>query len=89
MIEPREAERYVSIAKAAKAIGMARGRLREVCVGAGVAVRWGGTDRHPYLKVKLSEARRAVDQQRYVPARAVKRVGGRRLVAVANPDVRC
>lgn len=91
---------YMSIAAAAKAIGMSRARLRRICVAAGVAVQWGegpsvrkvkGVTKEcgPYLKVKLSEALRAVDRQRYVPPRPQKRVAGRRLVAVGNPDVTC
>jgi hypothetical protein len=82
-------EPYVTFSDASRAIGMSRERVRKVCIDAGVAVRWGGTDAHPYLKVKLSEAKRAVDAQRYVRPRKPERVAGRRLAAVNNSDVTC
>ena len=82
-------EPYISINAAAKAIGMNRLRMRELCISAGVAVRWGGTNDHPFLKVKLSEARRAVDQNKQYVARGPAKRVARRGAAVTNPDVRC
>lgn len=83
-----EAEPYIWIAEAARVIGMHRGRMRAICISAGVAVRWGGSDESPYLKVKLSAARRAVDQLRHVPKKTAKVQRGRAAVVV-NPDVTC
>lgn len=86
-----ESEPYITIPQAAKAVGMHRGRMREVCIAAEVAVRWGGSDARPHLRVKLSDARRAVAGRKYVkPDAATKK--RRRPAAgrdVSHPLVTC
>lgn len=89
----------VSIEAAARAIGMSRVRLRKLCLAAGVAIRWGGSDDHPYLKVSLAKARDVVATW-YEPPAGVKADPARphrrpRRAAVAgaggalHPRVRC
>lgn len=71
----------MTIDAAAKIIGIDKARLRELVKAAGVAIRWGGSDDHPYLKVKLADAKRIVLDRRYVPPAAPKRPPPRRSAA--------
>jgi hypothetical protein len=86
-------ERFVSIPQAAEQIGMSRTQLRTVCIAAGVAIRWGGSDARPHLKVKLSDAWRAVEENKYVPPRPMvnppRRPVRREFAFATNPDLTC
>jgi hypothetical protein len=80
-----------TIDAAAKEIGMDRARLRSLCIAAGVAIRWGGSDRHPRLKVRMSEVEKVVLAQVYTPSRPSTRfrpqLSPQSLAAMS--DVRC
>jgi hypothetical protein len=56
----------MTIEAAAREVKMARQRVRDLAIAAGIAIRWGGPDEHPWLKVKLSELERVILEQRYV-----------------------
>ena len=74
---------------AARKIGMDRQRFRAICIGCGVAIRWGGTEKHPRLKVSMSEAKNAIMAQRYrLPQKHGTTTKATRQ-AVACDDVRC
>ena len=91
-----DTEPFISIAAAAKAISIDRNRLRRVCIQARVAIWWGGSDEHPRLKVKLSEARKAIEACKYAPAgREAKPLPASRAPSLrltellARTDLRC
>lgn len=73
----------ITIEDAARKIKMHRDRLKQLCIAGGIAIRWGGTDKRPRLKVLLSEVRRLVLSQRYSP---IRRQHSRRPL---HPDVTC
>lgn len=67
---PADTEKLVPIEDAAKAIGIGRDRARRDAIRAGIAIRWGGSEAHPWLRVRISELRRVVESNRYIPAAA-------------------
>lgn len=85
----------VSIEAAAKKIRMRRDRFRALCLATGIAVKWGGTEKHPRLKVKLSEAERVILSRRAEPPTATRRTARPRRTPSSgmrkplHPDVRC
>jgi hypothetical protein len=73
-------------------VKMARNRLRKFAINNGLAVQWGGTTEHPWLKVSLSKLKTALMSQRYVPTKRRRRERKHRpLMSVGplHPDVRC
>ena len=79
----------IPLAKAAQRIGMARERCRQLCIQTGIAVRWGGTDEHPRLRVNMEELEAAVLAQRYQPPKQQAQPRTFRRVRVTCPDVKC
>ena len=80
-----------TIKQAAKEVHIARGRAKEIAISHGIAIRWGGTDKNPRLKVSVDELRRAILAERHRPAVKEKPKLPRR--PPANPErhplVRC
>lgn len=65
------------IGTAAKAVKMRRERFEELCREAGILIPWGGTKEHPRFKVRLSEAERAIlNQKKVADSRAFVRPSG-------------
>lgn len=56
----------VSIEAAAREVRMDRERVKRLCIGNGIAIRWGGTDRHPRLKVSLARLRDLIARDVYL-----------------------
>ena len=86
----------IPVEKAARQIGMARDRCRQLCIETGIAVRWGGTDEHPRLKVRMEDLEAAVMAQKYQPpkqatetAETKKKPRTFRRPKVECSDVRC
>jgi hypothetical protein len=69
---PESLKDLMPIEKAARAIGRSRESVRQLAIRHRIAVRWGGTDRHPRLRVKLSELAAAVLKERHRPPAPVK-----------------
>lgn len=82
-----------TMSAAAKKVGMDRQRLRQLCIDSGIAIRWGGSDEHPILKVKFGELERVlIERQRYVAPRTPEAKPRKRAKASTgsiHPDVRC
>lgn len=57
----------VTVGEAAKVLKMDRHHLRERCRAAGILIRWGGGEKRDFVKVMLSEARRALLNDRLPP----------------------
>lgn len=79
---------------AAKACGMDRRRFRALMIANGVAIVWAKGDTQTRLKVRLSDARRVICEQRYLPTKAAKRKPPRAPVSrlsgkPMHPAVRC
>lgn len=51
------------VEEAAKAVGMSRVRVRRLAITNGLAVRWGGSDKHPRIKVDLPGLKRCIAEQ--------------------------
>jgi hypothetical protein len=85
----------MTIEAAARKVRMSRKRARDLSIAAGIAIRWGGPDEHPWLKVRLSELERVILEQRYVlpaaPDRQARRRPTRSLTAALglNRHVKC
>ncbi len=80
----------IPLAKAARSIGMARERCRQLCIDTGIAVRWGGTDEHPRLRVSMEDLEAAVLAQKYQPPKVeTKPARSFRRVRQYCPDVKC
>jgi hypothetical protein len=81
----------VPIGAAARAIGLGRGKARELAIRHRIAVRRGGNDAAPWLVCSVEELRQAFRREVFVPpggAKSPKRKA--RLGAVAiHPLVRC
>jgi hypothetical protein len=60
-------DELVWMEEAARAVGMHRERVRAIAIANGIAIRWGGTDKHPRLKVNVAKLREAILRQVYVP----------------------
>jgi hypothetical protein len=56
----------------ARQVGMNRVRLRTLCIKAGITIRWGGNDKHPQLRARLSEVEKVILSMRH-PAPGPKR----------------
>lgn len=88
--ETDELADLVTIEEAARHARMRRDRAKDLAIRHGIAIRWGGTDRHPRLKVKLSDFTSAILSEVYTPPGAAqKRPSQRRVSVRLNPDVRC
>jgi hypothetical protein len=61
------------IAKAARAVHMARPRAKAIAIENRIAIRWGGSDAAPRLKVSLSELRAAIRRETYEPPGAQRK----------------
>lgn len=57
----------VTIPVAAREIHMSRPNTKALAIRHRIAIRWGGTDRFPRLKVRLSDLRQAVLREKFVP----------------------
>lgn len=80
----------VPLTVAAKAVGIPLWLVREIAVKRGIAIRWGGSEHCPRLRVKLSKLREAIMDHVY--RNADKPVSIRRRhqpAAPLHPDVRC
>lgn len=79
----------MSMTRAAKAVGMERKRAQEIAIRHRIAIRWGGSDRNPYLRVSLRRLRDAIGRERYIPeeTRGSRRTFHRH--AELDPGVRC
>ena len=85
-------ENPITFEKAAAAMASCVGSksLRRLCISRGVALRCGGSERKPRLKVLLSEARRVVRENVYVPRGATpRRPRQESIPASVRDDVRC
>ncbi len=83
---------FITIEKAARITGMCRTRLKPLCVSAGIARVWGGSERRPILKVKLSEVEELLLSRTYQPSGAQKRKPRRQSGSSSqplHPLVRC
>lgn len=65
----------VSIEAAAHEVRMDRERVKRLCIDNGIAIRWGGTDRHPRLKVSVSRLRDLIARDVYLKqSRTIRRL---------------
>lgn len=81
-------EPYIPIDQAAKAVGMGRDQVRRLAIDNAIARRWGGSEAHPWIRVKLSELRKVIDSRRVFRASGQKK-STRRDVAPIHPLVTC
>jgi hypothetical protein len=61
-----ELDDVVTTEKAAREVHMNVRALRDIVIKNGLAIPWGGTPKHPRIKVKLSELRRFLVSRRLV-----------------------
>jgi len=78
----------MTIEAASRRVHKSRDYCRQLAIASGIAVRWGGTDEHPRLKVKLSDLERAILGQRHVETKG-KPTKFRRVAMAYSPDVKC
>jgi hypothetical protein len=46
---------YISIERAARKIGKGRAFVRKLALDTGIAIRWGGSERRPILRVRVKD----------------------------------
>jgi hypothetical protein len=81
---------FVSIEHAARTVHMNRDALKARCIQAGIALRWGGTDRHPRLRVTLADVEAMLRANVYTPGTSKPRLRRAPCPSRAlHPDVRC
>jgi hypothetical protein len=79
----------MSMTRAAKAIGMERKRAQEIAIRHRIAIRWGGSDRNPYLRVSLRRLKEAIGKEWYTPKVTTKSGHRFRRGAELHPFVKC
>lgn len=60
-----------------KIVHMNNDRLRRRCIVAGIAVRWGGTDKHPILKARLCDVEAMILGEKHLTRAAHAKVSRR------------
>jgi hypothetical protein len=81
-----------SINALAKLLHRERINFKRALIGAGLAIRWGGSDKRPTLKFRLSEAQKWILEQRYYPPgeeKQIKRRATYRPGVPLDPAVTC
>lgn len=76
----------LTIKQAAKQVRMSGDRLRPICINAGIAVRWGGTEKHPWIKVRLEDVERVLLSRRVMTP---EQKPPRRFSGKLDPAVKC
>jgi hypothetical protein len=84
-----ELEDVMWIAEAAKAVGMRRERVLALAIEHKLAIPWGGTKKHPRLKVKLSELKRLLVSRRYVEVEGHGRIISTAERRAVRPGIHC
>ncbi len=75
------------ISEAAKRLGLGREYARDLAIRCGVAIRRGGSDDHPWLRVRLSALEQAFMNQVYRPSPHRVKTAARPIGL--NPLVKC
>lgn len=79
----------MSMEELARKVKMNRDRLRRRCIDAGIAIHWGGPQKHPRLKAKLADVEKMILNDRFIEQQATRRQVNRRPKVKTHPLINC